>query len=94
MPESVIWKYRLDRDVPGSQVIEMPDFSVALTAQIQDDRICLWAFVDPSKPPRQRKFEVIATGQTVNGWIGNGNHRTYIATVQQGPYVWHVFEND
>ena len=87
MSENVIWKYDLKL---GVQVIPMPQFAKVLTAQEQRGAVRLWVFVDPTKPPEARKFEVIGTGQTVDWWIGND--RKYVATVQQGGYVWHVFE--
>ena len=47
----------------------------------------LWALVDDAKPSEIRKISVVGTG-----WNIDGNPGTYIGTVQDGMYVWHVFD--
>lgn len=88
----VIWKLPLgasglDREVlgPSFYTVAMPRKAQILTAQIQDQRICLWILCDPRGPTEERCFLVAPTGVEVEIY-------QYIATVQDGPFVWHVFE--
>jgi hypothetical protein len=80
-----IWKFPLSLgiDLP----ITMPAGAQVLTAQVQNDRICLWALVDPSLPKELRYFEVLGTGQEFPH-----NERAYIPSLQIGNFVWHIFE--
>lgn len=47
--------------------------------------LCLWAEVTPANPTEVRCFRPIGTGETVP-------QGTYLATVQDPPYVWHIYE--
>lgn len=80
-----IWKYQLA--ITETQEIEMPVDAGILTAQMQAGTLCLWAFVSPDAPKERRQFEVLGTGNPIPDGSCN-----YIASVQQGQFVWHVFE--
>lgn len=69
--------------------VSMPEGAYVLTAQIQGEQLCLWAIVnpDPEVPKFIRQFEIIGTGNPFTE-----APRRHIATVQQGRWVWHVFE--
>lgn len=85
---TTIYKYPLD--LVDRQVRSMPIGAEVLTAQVQRNEICLWAIVPPGQPNEERIFEIIGTGNPVV--VDIGVERRYIATVQQGEFVWHVFE--
>lgn len=84
----IIYKYTLR--TKNRQIVEMPLESEIKTAQMQRDKLCLWVQVEEKFSDRTepRLIEVIGTGEHFN----SGELRTYIATVQDGTYVWHVFE--
>lgn len=84
-----IWKFALLQT--DNQLVTMPTGAEILTAQIQDNWICLWAIVDSETNERERRaIEIFGTGHPMRQDIGVS--RKYIATAQQGELVWHVFE--
>ena len=84
-----IYKYTLNSHI-GIQRINMPCFADILDCQIQHGRICLWAVVDPDKDNLSRRFEVFGTGWDLPyRFASRYNH---LKTVQDGQFVWHVFE--
>jgi hypothetical protein len=54
---------------------------------MQGDAITLWAEVDREALSVERVFLVARTGSSIPEQIVN-----YVGTVQQPPYVWHVYE--
>jgi len=48
--------------------------------------ITLWAIAGDMLPTKDRTFLVVGTGHVIQGDLG------YVGTVQDGMYVWHVFE--
>lgn len=70
----------------GEQFLLMPKDAKVLTVQMQHNQMCLWALVDISKSVRRYKVNILGTGHEFNEIIG-----PYVATVQDGQYVWHVF---
>lgn len=80
-----IFKYQLDL-VNGPQPVMLPDESTLLTAQMQNGNICVWARVNPDSPSRMFFFFVVGTGHPMPEGASQ-----YLATVQMGPFVWHVF---
>jgi hypothetical protein len=85
--EKRIFKYELRSDGIN---ISMPKGAEILTVQSQNRTLCLWALVDPEADKEIRYFEVFRTGHPVG--YDMGVTRNYIATVQDGSFVWHVFE--
>lgn len=84
-----IWKYELA--VTDRQDIEMPERAELLSVGSQRESVCLWAMVDASIDRRKtRTIEIIGTGNPVYQDMGVG--RTFIGTVIDEPFVWHVFE--
>jgi len=81
--KKVIWKFRLN--LMEEQILLLPFGAEVLTVQMQGGVIVLWAVVSPAAAKVQWRFFIIGTG---NDFIRLG---TYIGTVQQPPYVWHVF---
>ncbi len=81
----IIYKYTLE--VASLQTLELPAGARLLTAQMQGDALRLWAIVNPDHPTEGRTILISGTGNPFpEGTVA------YIATVQQGPFVWHIFE--
>ena len=84
-----IYKYVIPI-LDGEQEIQLIEGTQILSVQLQansiSERICMWAGVPDSGPVVVRSFQVVGTGEVVTG-----RHR-FLGTVQQGPFVWHVFE--
>lgn len=83
-----IWKFRFK--IVSPLRISMPKGAEVLTVQNQDGAGCLWAVVNPENELESRYFEIFGTGQAM--YEDMAVERKYIATFQQPPYVWHVFE--
>jgi len=81
-----IYKYNLK---VGANEIEMPANSSVLTVQAQQNKLQLWAIVNPDAPKKKRKFMVIGTGFELPA---NCTDRNYISTVQDDIYVFHIFD--
>lgn len=67
---------------------KMPLGAEVLTAQIQHGRLCVWALVDTERQLSRRTFRIVGTGYPIPDWEA----LRYIATAQDGHFVWHVFE--
>lgn len=81
-----IWKFPLVID--AVQTIEMPAGAEILSVLEQDGRICVWALVTPGAAPLSRRFEMFWTGDAVPNFA----RRRFLATVQIGRHIHHVFE--
>lgn len=81
---SSIWKYQLE--LTTRQNIQVPDGGRVLTAQLQGDTIYVWFKVDTLAKKKSRSIVIVGTGQSVPEFCD------YIASVQHGQYVWHIFE--
>lgn len=80
-----IWKF--DLTMADSQIVWMPTNARILTVQMQRGIPCVWAVVDEYEETEPRVIRIFGTG---NPYDANAAH--YIGTVQNGPLVWHVFE--
>jgi hypothetical protein len=82
----VIHKYPLSSPW---QAINMPRMAQIIAVQTQRSNICLWAMFDAADAEQleERVFAIHGTGR-----IEIEARETYVGTVQQGPYAWHVFE--
>lgn len=86
--KNVIYKYPILAREENSFLL-LPTGAKILAIQTQGDAISLWAQVDPKEKGTHTRFiKRIATGQEFDSQIS----RTYISTVQEGPFVWHYFE--
>jgi hypothetical protein len=81
-----IYKYPLR--IIDAQEVEMPRGAKILSAQMQEEFLCLWALVEITKEKETRTIVIHGTGHPVY----NVSDKKFIGTVQQGPLVWHVFE--
>ncbi len=80
-----IWKYKLETSVSLPSLF-IPEGARFLHMDYQRDDLCLWFEVDVTAERDFRTFQVIGTGHPVP------EGGTYLGTVQQPPYVWHVYE--
>jgi len=86
---NAIWKYEVE--VTDMQVVEMPDVSNIISAQVQDDKICLWVEVDTDDDVvKDVVIEVFGTGNKISD---TSKERRFIDTVQfhGGELVFHVY---
>jgi hypothetical protein len=85
-----IWKYPLE--ITDQQSVTMPEGAKILTAQMQGRDLCLWAIVDPdARHHEDRHIQIVGTGHLIEG-LEDAKQFSYIASVQMGALVWHVFE--
>lgn len=64
----------------------LPKGAKILTAQVQNGTIVLWSEVDLDRETEPRPIEIVGTGTVVP------KKSVYISTVQDGPFVWHLYE--
>jgi hypothetical protein len=83
-----IYKYPLD--VLGYVRLMLPVGAKILTAQVQNNRICLWVEVETENDLDMRRLWILGTGMKFPLDVD----LRYIATVQQGMFVWHVHEEN
>ena len=79
-----IYKYPLEFD--KVQQIELPIDYEMLSAQVQNEKICLWAKVSSTLHKVKRSIYIYGTGTEIQE-----DNLSHIGTVQDGIYVWHVF---
>jgi hypothetical protein len=78
-----IYKYELKE---GS--VEMPIGAKILSTQTQNDRPYIWTLVDIDAECEFRNFAIVGTGHD----FPEADDFTYINTIQDGQFVWHIFE--
>lgn len=67
----------------------IPNDARILSVQMQGNGMCVWYTVDPEAPALPvKRLLVVETG----GEVPAEDQYTFVATVQDGPFVWHVFE--
>lgn len=76
-------------DFGGPHCVDLPADAMILHAAMQRGAFCIWyMFNEYSRPTREkRQFEIVPTGKPTNC-----DPSTHVATVLDGPYVWHLFE--
>ena len=81
----VVWKYELTPAI----IIEMPRGAQILSVAEQNNKICLWALVDPYAETEAREFHVFGTGHEISikslNFVGT-------ALLNNAGLVFHVFE--
>ena len=88
----VIYKYPLE--IGSTSHITMPKYAKILCVQMQHNVPTIWALHhDEAAEPdyETRTFRVVGTGELVPDDY-NEDKAAYIGTVQDGQYVWHIFE--
>jgi hypothetical protein len=79
-----IWKFPIV--LKDRNWLTMPRGARFITAQIQDHNMCVWAHVQPEAQSEPVRVDVVGTGHDYDA-----DGMSYLATMQQGPFVWHVF---
>lgn len=80
-----IYKYELKPDL--STELHIEKYARLLSCQVQRGVICLWYLVDEYEKTEKRTFYRVGTGKRFDA-----SNSVYIGTVQQEPYVWHIWE--
>lgn len=76
--------------ITDRQTIDLPGHAEILRVGVQGGAIYLWAVVATNTMlVESRTFDVVGTGNPVPGDATEDN---YLGTVEDGPFVWHVFE--
>lgn len=83
---NTIWKFQLNEE--QLQQLEVPSGAQILTANFQDDNLCIWALVNDEAPREPRYIRLIGTGQVVDMF----ETKIYINTVFKNGFVFHIFE--
>jgi hypothetical protein len=83
-PRIEIWKHQLSS---RENRILVPKGSVFLDTQSQCGRLVIWSVGNVTEEEECRLLNVVGTGWLLEEPVG-----TYVATVQQGPFAWHVFD--
>lgn len=79
-----IYKY------PLTPTLLLPQDAVILKADMQLGNMYIWALVNPNEIfKEERKFECIGTG---HHFEYDRIQYTFINTIFDGPFVWHIFE--
>ncbi len=81
-----IHKYKLNGI---SEIIKLPEDIEVLKVEYQDKELYLWGLIDIDKPLIKRAIFIYGTGYEIN----DVEKLTYLDTVFDGAYVWHVFIN-
>jgi hypothetical protein len=83
----IIYKYQLLL-TPGRVRIRVPYVGEIIHTGEQNGMFTLWYLHDPNYESRKYlKFEIYATGQPIE----ESHNIKHVNSVQEGPYVWHVF---
>ena len=88
-----IWKYSLGqlnsvRDSQHKVVVSVKVGARPLCVGMHSGICCVWAEVEPEAPEINVTFFSVGTG---HGVVPGRN--TYLGTVIDGDYVWHVYHN-
>ena len=75
---------------PGEFSITLPRGAVILDVQRQNNsgNLCMWYLLAAGAAYEEKKLYVFGTGQH----IPDGLKLAYVATYQEGGFVWHIFE--
>src|SRR4029078_2327986 len=84
---NVIYKYRIPITDEGA--LSLPIGAEFLSAQQQHEAISVWYLVDPYVKLEKTRYRIYGTGHQV---LEPLDELHYLATVQVGEYVWHLFK--
>ena len=82
----VIWKAELG--LKRGQKVSMPKGARVLSCGLQYGVPCIWFLCNSSNETEKREFSVYGTGHEFE----LSDSMTFIGTVLQPPFVWHVYE--
>lgn len=81
-----IYKYVLDQNKMVNTFSVTKNYQI-LTVQVQNGAVCIWILIDLSEETIDVKFETFGTGWPIDKELKN-----YVGSVQDGSFVWHIFE--
>ena len=86
-----IWKFRLTGD---STSIKEKVIKWLSAGYDPSGDICVWAIVNPEAEKKKKvEYNILQIG---TGWNFSQNeldNMEFIGTVEEGPYIWHIFVN-
>jgi hypothetical protein len=83
-----IFKFPLE--LKDKQVVKMPRGAQVLSIQMQNGKKTIWALCPvPDAVQEDRTFFIFGTGHDLPE---SATAKTFVATVQEGNFVWHIFE--
>jgi hypothetical protein len=84
-----IYKYILS--ITDDQKVLVPYDSTVLTCQMQNNQLCMWCLVNPSRNLGKLKIKIIGTGNPISDDLVNYE---YVSTVQEEDrgLVLHIFK--
>lgn len=91
-----IWKF--DLEITDAQIVEMPVGAVLRFVAAQGPHeVKLWAEVDTTAWKTRRLIAMFGTGHQIpetlnNPQDGTATPITYVGSVIDGPFVWHVYD--
>lgn len=87
----VIWKFVISHH--EQTVLSIPkSATIKLTGvDPQSRQPALWIELDPELERTFRAFEIVATGQTIDG-DGGYPYDTHVGSVIDTNFVWHIYE--
>jgi hypothetical protein len=85
----MIYKYTLGPLPFTRETLLLPESFTILSGALQNEKFCVWVLLDEKKKSTEAPvvFHMYCTGEP----LSNLNALTYIATVQDGPFVGHIF---
>ena len=87
--EKTIYKYELE--TTDSQTIEIPSGKI-ISVQMQKDKLCLWALVNPEMDKQKRLIEIYGTVNPIKEIEGTTLYHRGTYQLNDGELVFHVFE--
>lgn len=84
-----IWKFELKKE--RTQLVKMPEKSEIMDIQIQNGKLVMWALVDTASRENEVKINMYGTGWNIHNSATIKDE--YLATIQDGEFVWHFFMN-
>lgn len=94
----VIYKYELPQKIiaecwDGFEKvfkIELPKYCEILSVQVQDEKLVMWAKVNPGEEKEEASFIWIMTGTQIES--STDACLDYITTIMGGDFVFHLFQ--
>lgn len=81
--------HKFTLEISAITVLHMPANAKVVHVAVQNEHVCLWAYVDLNLSAETRCFKVYGTGHSIDGDI-KGHIGTCLTS--DGRFVWHVFE--
>lgn len=87
-----IYKYPIE-NYPGTNIIEINrEHQILKLGYDPNNTLCIWAIVVPGSEMVKNQIDVVGTGWPMDRDFFMTHQ--YIDTINDGSYVWHVFQRD